>query len=137
MERMEEGTVRPPGTPRRWRLPRRARLRSRRDFQRIYREGVRLRGPTLLLVAAPGGDPATARLGMAVGRRYSRSAVVRNRTRRVFRETFRLLRPELPPLDLVLSPRLAGHRYRTPEVRDELVTLVTEARRRLGTRCGS
>ncbi len=134
---MAEEGGQPAGAGRRWRLPRRARLRSRRDFQRIYREGLRLRGPTLFLVVAPSGDPVTARLGMAVGRRYSRSAVRRNRTRRVFREAFRLLRPELPALDLVLSPRVPGHLYRTPEVRDELMTLLEEARRKLATRCGT
>ena len=45
---------------------------------------------------------------MAVSRRVSKKAVVRNRIRRVIREQFRLQRADLPALDLLLIARTAA-----------------------------
>jgi ribonuclease P protein component len=50
-------------------------------------------------------DRATARLGMAVSRRVSKLAVVRNRIRRQIRESFRLQRGRLPHCDLLVIAR--------------------------------
>ncbi len=101
-------------------LPGSCRLLRARDFLRVYRQGVRTRGRWILLVAAPGLNPATARMGLSVGRKFSRSAVVRNRARRVLREAFRQLRGDLPPLDVVLVPIASETRFTLPAVRAEL-----------------
>lgn len=79
-------------------------MRSSGDFSRVYKTGVRVRGSFILLVAAPRLNPGPPRLGLSVGRKFSKKAVVRNRCRRVFRESFRLARPELPDFDLILIP---------------------------------
>jgi ribonuclease P protein component len=50
-------------------------------------------------------DAPTARLGMAVSRRVSKLAVVRNRIRRQIRESFRLQRARLPHCDLLVIAR--------------------------------
>lgn len=50
-------------------------------------------------------DAPTARLGMAVSRRVSKLAVVRNRIRRQIRESFRLQRARLPHCDLLIIAR--------------------------------
>ena len=43
-----------------------------------------------------------ARLGLVVGKKLLKRAVDRNRVKRVIREQFRRLRPQLPPVDLVV-----------------------------------
>lgn len=43
-----------------------------------------------------------ARLGIVVGKKLLKRAVDRNRVKRVIREQFRCLRPQLPPVDLVV-----------------------------------
>ena len=45
----------------------------------------------------------TARIGLVVGKRALRHAVDRNRAKRVLRETFRVIRPELPSMDIVVQ----------------------------------
>lgn len=43
-----------------------------------------------------------ARLGLAVSRKVSKRAVVRNRIKRVSRESFRLVRDRLPAVDIMV-----------------------------------
>jgi len=42
---------------------------------------------------------------MAIARRYARTAVERNRIKRLVRESFRTRRADLPPLDIVVMLR--------------------------------
>lgn len=106
-------------------------MRSSRDFSRVYRTGVRVRGSLILLVAAPRLNPGPPRLGLSVGRKFSKRAVVRNRARRVFREAFRLARPDLPPMDLVLIPVGPPRSdFRTPACQAELLELASQAMRK-------
>jgi len=79
------------------------------DFQRAYSKGSRARGG-LMTVAVCANGLGHARIGLSVGKRCWKSAVKRNRVRRVFREAFRLSLPGLPSgIDVVLigsTPRL-------------------------------
>ena len=114
----------------RLRFPRHFRIRSGRDFGRVYRDGRRARGSILLVVGAPNGLDH-ARLGLSVGKKIWKGAVQRNRIRRVFREAFRLSAPDLPPLDLVLIPAEPRLRPGTAETVQELQRLAHKVARRL------
>lgn len=46
-----------------------------------------------------------ARLGLAISKRVSKRAVERNRIKRLLRESFRQIRHQLPPVDLVVMAR--------------------------------
>lgn len=83
-------------------LPRAARLLSGAQFRQVF-DHRRVCGNALFrLHYAPSGS---ARLGLAISRRVSRLAVVRNRIRRQVRESFRLNRPRLAPMDYVVLAR--------------------------------
>ncbi|RMH02337.1 MAG: ribonuclease P protein component [Planctomycetota bacterium] len=112
-------------------LAREDRLRRQADFSRVYRTGVRAGGRLILVVAARPGNPGRGRLGVSVGRRYDRSAVRRNRAKRVLRAAWRLLGSDRPAYDVILIPRAPVHELRAPAVRDELVTLIARAERKL------
>lgn len=108
---------------------RRHRLRAR-DFRLVYAEGGRAKGSFMTVAVRPNGLE-TRRLGLSIGKRCWKSAVRRNRVRRVFREAFRLSLPELPPgIDVVMiasTPRLEP---RLEPVRRELVAMAHKALRR-------
>ena len=80
-------------------LPQQHRLKGRRVFDRLYRQGRRFQGPGLLLrvLAAepsllPPGTPPTAspwRCGIVVSSKVSKLAVRRNRLRRLFHDHLR------------------------------------------------
>jgi ribonuclease P protein component len=77
------------------------RLKLQRDFDRVYRSKlVKRMGPVRIHAAL--NDLPHNRLGMSVGRRVG-NAAVRNRIRRLIRESFRLLQHDLPQgYDLVV-----------------------------------
>lgn len=99
----------PPLSPRpspRQTLPRRARIRSRADFSRVFNQRNRA-GDGTLTVYLGRNEAGTARLGIAAGRALGK-AVVRNRVKRLVREAFRRFRADLPPgTDWVVVPRRA------------------------------
>ena len=101
-------------------FPREARLRLRREFLAVQGRGERRYTRHFIVLVAPGAGGGT-RLGITASKRVGKS-VLRNRWKRVVREAFRLLRPELgEPLDVVV---IAKKGVDPPELSD--------ARRELG-----
>lgn len=103
-------------------LPQARRLRKRADFQRIYRNGIRVVG-RYVVVFAENGPAAEERLGITASRKIG-SAVVRNRCKRRIREVFRLNRNLLPHgnIDFVMNARrgcaeVSWHEFRHDYVR--------------------
>ncbi len=76
-------------------------MRKTDDFSSVFafRRSLR-RGPFQLFYRP--NTLTTARMGVVVGKRFVRSAVARNRIKRVVREVFRLNRLELPCVDMVV-----------------------------------
>jgi len=68
-------------------------------------------------------DGDAARLGMAVSRRVSKRAVVRNRIRRIIRESFRLHRARLPACDVLLIANTVSAEQSSRELRGDLDAL--------------
>ena len=110
--------------PQRLRFDRAARIKQGRDFARVRQAGERLAVGCLIAnwQRLPADSPS--RLGVVTARRIG-GAVVRNRARRLLRETFRVHQHDLAaPVDLVLvaRPSIAGKRFADVE-RDFLTTL--------------
>jgi len=109
-------------SPTRRTFPKRARLLKRGEFQRVYDEGQRRRGPLCAVFFRPNGLSET-RLGVTVPARVG-SAVLRNRVKRRVREVFRLNRPSLTPgWDIILNPRDAVARVPFRTLEKELLRL--------------
>jgi ribonuclease P protein component len=80
------------------------RLRRLAEFRRVYAANVRAQSGPLVVWGCP-NDTTHSRLGLAVSRRTG-GAAVRSRIKRMLRESFRLIRRELPAgYDLVISVR--------------------------------
>ena len=117
----------PESPRRRLRFLRTHRIVRGADFQRAYKHGSRARGDVLTVVAVANGLDHP-RLGLSVGKRIWKSAVRRNRVRRVFREAFRLRQHDLPAgFDLVLIPAVRALEPALEATADELVRLAAKA----------
>ncbi|HEX6832074.1 MAG TPA: ribonuclease P protein component [Rudaea sp.] len=119
------------------RFPRAARLLKPGDFTALRRNARRLHGGIFQIeyrpndaassdaapTAAATQPPPIARLGMAVSRRVSKKAVVRNRIRRTIRESFRLHRALLPACDVLVIARTSAAERSNAELRADLETI--------------
>lgn len=99
------------------RFPKSARIRKRREYQRVQQDGHRLKLPHFVFVLqarTEGG--ASARLGITASRKVGGS-VVRNRAKRLVREAFRST-PGLFPkdIDVVVIVRQAPETQRLSDV---------------------
>jgi ribonuclease P protein component len=82
-------------------FPKSVRLRRRREFLQLQRQGQRRHSRGFVVIQAP-ARTGTSRLGVTVSSRVG-NAVVRNRVKRLVREIFRERRPDLPALlDIVV-----------------------------------
>ncbi|MCS7175693.1 ribonuclease P protein component [Pseudothermotoga sp.] len=95
-------------------FPRRERLRLKRDFDRVFREGKSLQS-NFFTVLYVNNNLDFNRIAIVVKRKLGK-AHDRNRIKRLIREAYRTMKPELSKsFDIVVIPRKA-----LSEVLDEL-----------------
>jgi len=103
-------------------FPRPARLLSGKDFDRVYALRQRVSDGYFSINYAPAATGAP-RLGLSVGAKMAGNAVSRNRVKRTIRESFRLHRATLPPLDLVVGARALARTAHNARLRESLAEL--------------
>lgn len=126
-------------------LPKRHRLKSRQDFQAVFREGIRRQGDYLTLRALPplsrtmsSQDSANLRLcelpatqvGISVSTKVSKRAVVRNQIKRQITTFLSDLLPKMAPgwrLVLIVKPTVVEQGCVRQQFLQELKQLLTQA----------
>jgi ribonuclease P protein component len=111
----------------RFRFGRNQRIKQGRDFRRMRQDGERLTIGCLIANWQRLNPPATSRLGVVTSSRIG-NAVVRNRARRLLRESFRLHQDHLAqPVDLVLVARASIADKRFADVERDFLTYLRKA----------
>jgi len=82
-------------------LTRQATLRAAGDFSYVFEKAKKVYGDHLTLLFRP-TDLGYPRLGLAVSKKHTRNAIVRNRVRRIAKESFRLTTENLGSVDIVI-----------------------------------
>ncbi len=100
-------------------FPPTARLHTAADFAALRKCRKPLRGHYFVIRHVPGSH-SVARLGMAVSRKTSKRATVRNRIKRSIRESFRHHRQHLPVVDVLIISRAAAADAGNAQLRKEL-----------------
>jgi ribonuclease P protein component len=102
--------------------PRAARLLSPRDFARLRTISRRV-GTRHLSAEVAARETAGARLGLAISKRVSKSAVHRNRIKRIARDSFRRHRDQLPAVDILVIARSSADLEDNPSLHAEFERL--------------
>jgi len=101
-------------------------MRTRRDYSKVYRAGMRCVGSFIIVEYCPKLTEQTV-LGISVSKRYG-NAVKRNRFKRLVRESFRLFNSEIPNhLMLNIKPRKYASAASLEEISDELLRLTSRS----------
>jgi ribonuclease P protein component len=100
------------------RLGRSRRLRKGPEFERVFKEGVAVGGPLLLVRAVP-TEAGYSRWGLAVGKKSVPLAADRNRLRRQLKAAIQSLEP-IGSFDAVVITRPAAHGQPFSQLRHEL-----------------
>ncbi|HEU4664857.1 MAG TPA: ribonuclease P protein component [Dokdonella sp.] len=103
-------------------FPRAARLLTPRDFARLRTTSRRIGTRHLTAEVAPSATGAV-RMGLAVSRRVSKSAVHRNRIKRIARDSFRRHRDALPAFDILVIARSSADHEDNPSLHAEFERL--------------
>jgi ribonuclease P protein component len=101
------------------RYTRSQRLLTPRDFRQVFKRNVRSSDHCFTVLASR-TDGAHARLGTAVARKACGNAVMRNRLKRVIRESFRQVCTSLPSVDLVVIVKPGAGKIANPALRASL-----------------
>ena len=85
-------------------FPRSHRLTTQADYKSLFDKSDKASQSGLLILFKANQKP-NARLGLVIGKRAIRSAVKRNRTKRILRNSFRLNQEKLIGLDIIVIAR--------------------------------
>ena len=90
-------------------------IKKNHEFRRLYSKGKVYTAPALITYTAKNRLGVT-RIGITTSKKIG-GAVARNRARRVIREAYRLLRPEITPgRDLIFVARSRTTRVKSTEI---------------------
>ena len=107
--------------------PRERRITRRAEYTACYNGGERLFTKYFVVFARSSGTSGAGRLGLAVTKKCG-NAVARNRIKRVLRAFFRLHQDEMPPMDIVVTPKkhLRADKFDLSLAENELLPLLAE-----------
>lgn len=117
-------------------LPKANRLKNRREFQTLFREGNRLKSSHLTLralrlqIPSTETDAGAIRIGISISTKVSKRAVIRNRIKRQIRAAFRSLLPQITPgwnLVVVVQPQAVTSKCDYQQFLQELEQLLAKA----------
>ena len=114
------------------RFARHQRLLRPADFKQVFECPCKISDKHLTLLCRQNDQPH-ARLGLAIAKKQVKTAVARNRIKRMSRETFRGNQQALAGLDIVVLARTSAAQLATHELRQVLENLW----QRVVTKCKS
>ncbi len=106
------------------------RLHKRKEFQKIFDEGIVFNNEQIKVFALLNNSPVS-RLGLVVGRKFG-NAVKRNRFKRIFREAYRLNKNLLENgMDLIILPRPGLVELSLNSIEEKFVDLLTQINKQM------
>lgn len=120
-----------------YRFTRQQRLLSAEDFQRVF-DNTKFKASTReLLILGAANDLGHSRIGFIIAKKNIRTAVHRNRIKRIIRENFRVHCGELNSVDLIIMARRGFDNRSNSEINIAFSELLKKIIRQSGARPSS
>lgn len=100
-------------------FPREHRLITKFDFNNLFNKSRKISQQNLVLIVKT-NSKEQARLGLVVGKKTAKSAVVRNRIKRVIRESFRKVHNQLKKVDIIVIARKPCEKLNKEKIRESI-----------------
>lgn len=110
-----------------FRLSQESRLKLKSEFDAVKNNGRRVTSRYFTALVSGQEFGISRKCGVICSRKFDKRAVRRNRARRLVREAFRLLLPEIAPCGIVVIPRREILRVKMQVVKAELAKALTKA----------
>lgn len=110
-----------------FRLSQESRLKLKSEFDAVKNNGRRVTSRYFTVLVSGQEFGISRKCGVICSRKFDKRAVRRNRARRLVREAFRLLQPEIAPCGIVVIPRREILRVKMQVVKAELAKALTKA----------
>jgi len=110
-----------------FRLSQESRLKLKSEFDAVKNNGRRVTSRYFTALVSGQEFGISRKCGVICSRKFDKRAVRRNRARRLVREAFRLLQPEIAPCGIVVIPRREILRVKMQVVKAELAKALTKA----------
>lgn len=98
---------------------RESRILTPGQFQTVFKKPLRFGSSHITVLTTPNPQP-NSRLGLAIAKKRVKLAVQRNRIKRQIRESFRLNRHTLPPIDMVIMVKSGTDKLENHQIRLQL-----------------
>ena len=100
-------------------FPRDNRLITKFDFSNLFNKSRKINQSDLVLIVKPNAKEH-ARLGLVVGKKTAKKAVIRNRIKRVIRESFRHAHNQLKKVDIIVIARKPCEKLNKDKIRESI-----------------
>lgn len=101
-------------------------LKLKSEFEFVRVNGKKFVGRYFLLVNSKSADEKL-RIGIICGRKFCKKAVVRNRARRIIRESFRLIKQNIEVSHIIFIPRKRIIGKQLQDIQPEMIYLLEKA----------
>lgn len=107
-------------------FPKLSRLLSPKDYSPVFKQPTYRVSNRYFLILALKTDKSDSRLGIVVAKKNIRTAVERNRIKRILRESFRTKKSVFATIDLVVLAKKGLDALENNEIRAQIDTLYKE-----------
>ena len=102
-------------------------LKLKSEFDFVKQNGTKSVSKSFILLYILPPPDGKRRIGIICGRKFDKRAVIRNRTRRIFKESFRLIKNQVVLSHMLFIPRKGAEQHKAQYIQHEMIETLQKA----------
>ncbi len=102
-------------------------LKLKSEFDFVKQNGTKFVSKSFILLYILPPPDEKRRIGIICGRKFDKRAVIRNRVRRLFKESFRLIKNQVALSHMLFIPRKGAERRKAQYIQHEIIETFQKA----------